>query len=120
MNSKIIPILRIFDYGKMVEFYVNWLGFTIDWEHRFFEGAPVYLQVTKGDITLHLTEHLGDGCPGARLRIETAGVEAYQKELMEKNYRCRPGLKKDWNGMPCVTVPDPFGNQITFVDAKNQ
>jgi hypothetical protein len=50
MNSKIIPVLRIFDYQKMVECYVEWLGFSIDWEHRFNENAPVYLSVTKGDI----------------------------------------------------------------------
>ncbi|MEI3789480.1 MULTISPECIES: glyoxalase superfamily protein [unclassified Chryseobacterium] len=25
--TRIIPILRIFDYQKAVEFYVDWLGF---------------------------------------------------------------------------------------------
>jgi len=119
MSSKIIPVLRIFDYRKMIEFYVNWLGFTIEWEHRFDDNAPIYLQVTKEDITLHLSEHHGDGCPGARLRIETTGVEAYQKQLIEKNYSYnKPGLKEDWNGKPSVTVLDPFGNQLTFVEAN--
>ena len=69
MATKIIPILRIFDYRKLVEFYIDWLGFSIDWEHRFDEGAPVYMQVTGGDARLHLTEHHGHGCPGARVRI---------------------------------------------------
>jgi catechol 2,3-dioxygenase-like lactoylglutathione lyase family enzyme len=119
MSSKIIPILRIFDYRKMVEFYVEWLGFAIDWEHRFNDNAPVYLSVTKGDITLHLTEHHGDGCPGARLRIITTNIVEYQKQLTDKQYKYnKPGLKEDWNGEPCVTVLDPFGNQLTFVEAK--
>ena len=31
----VVPILRSFDEGKAREFYVDWLGFRIDWEHRF-------------------------------------------------------------------------------------
>ena len=39
------PILRIFDEAKAREFYVGYLGFRIDWEHRFAPGMPLYLQV---------------------------------------------------------------------------
>lgn len=31
--EKVIPILRIFDYKKAIEFYIDWLGFKINWEH---------------------------------------------------------------------------------------
>ena len=40
-----IPILRIFDVGKAREFYLGFLGFTVDWEHRFDDRAPLYMQV---------------------------------------------------------------------------
>ena len=56
-----IPILRIFDEAKAREFYVDFLGFTIDWEHRFEPGLPLYMQVSKDDCILHLSEHHGDG-----------------------------------------------------------
>jgi len=39
-----IPIFRIFDIEKAREFYVGFLGFTVDWEARFDETAPVYMQ----------------------------------------------------------------------------
>ena len=29
------PILRIFDESKAKEFYLGFLGFKLDWEHRF-------------------------------------------------------------------------------------
>ena len=29
------PILRIFDIAKAREFYLDFLGFAVDWEHRF-------------------------------------------------------------------------------------
>lgn len=39
-----IPIFRIFDVEKAREFYVAFLGFHVDWEARFDETAPLYLQ----------------------------------------------------------------------------
>ena len=33
--EKVIPVLRIFDYNKAIEFYVDWLGFKVEWEHHF-------------------------------------------------------------------------------------
>jgi uncharacterized glyoxalase superfamily protein PhnB len=58
----VVPVLHIFDCAKAIEFYVDWLGFTIDWEHRFGDNSPLYTQVPKSCITLHLTEHHGDCC----------------------------------------------------------
>ena len=40
----VIPVLRIFDVAKAREFYGEFLGFAIDWEHTFDDHAPVYLQ----------------------------------------------------------------------------
>src|SRR5262245_35953201 len=41
--EKTIPILRIFDVDKAKEFYIGYLGFTVDWEHHFEENTPAYL-----------------------------------------------------------------------------
>ena len=59
-----IPILRIFDEAKSKEFYVDYLGFAIDWEHRFEPGLPLYMQVSRDGLVLHLAGHHGDCCPG--------------------------------------------------------
>lgn len=37
--QKTIPILRIFDVEKAKEFYVGFLGFSVDWEHHFEENT---------------------------------------------------------------------------------
>jgi hypothetical protein len=52
-----VPILRIFSVEKAKEFYLDFLGFTLDWEHRFADGLPLYLQVSRGAHCLHLNEH---------------------------------------------------------------
>ena len=109
------PILRIFDEARAREFYVDFLGFSVDWEHRFDSTLPLYLQVSRGGCVLQLSAHHGDGCPGAALRIATDDVDALQHELMAKNYRyARPGIEaKPW-GSRDMTVLDPFGNRLTF------
>jgi hypothetical protein len=38
--QKTIPILRIFSVKKAKEFYVDYLGFSVDWEHHFEENTP--------------------------------------------------------------------------------
>jgi catechol 2,3-dioxygenase-like lactoylglutathione lyase family enzyme len=35
------PILRMFDVAKAREFYVDFLGFKIDWEHKHGENSPL-------------------------------------------------------------------------------
>ena len=38
-------ILRFFDESKAREFYIDYLGFKVDWEHRFANDMPLYMQV---------------------------------------------------------------------------
>ena len=92
------PILRIFDEAKARQFYVDFLGFKVDWEHRFEPGFPLYLSVSKGDCVLHLTEHHGDCCPGGAVRIGTDEIDRFHAELLAKPYAyARPGIEdKPW------------------------
>ena len=49
--ERVIPILRIFDLAKAKEFYVDYLGFSVEWEHRFEENTPAYLQIVRDGLT---------------------------------------------------------------------
>ena len=76
--------MRIFDITKTREFYVEFLGFKVDFEHRFEPDLPLFMQVSMGDVVLHLSEHHGDCSPGARIAIETTGLAAYHADLLAK------------------------------------
>ncbi len=110
-----IPMLRIFDVAKAREFYVDFLGFTIDWEAHIFEGSPLYMQVSRDGLTLHLTEHHGDCCPGGAVFLWMSGIEEYHREIQSKNYKGNnPGLENaPWKAR-LMRVTDPFGNKILF------
>lgn len=113
--GKITSVLRIFDETKAKEFYIDFLGFKVDWEHRFETGLPLYMGISRDGCVLHLSEHHGDCCPGAALRIETQELEVFQQELAAKNYRyARPAIEETPWGSKDMTVYDPFGNRLTF------
>ncbi len=113
----IIPVLRIFDEAKAKEFYMDFLEFKVNWEHRFEEDFPLYMEISQGDWVIHLTEHHGDGCPGVSIMLQMQGVEEYQKKLLAKQYKnSRPGCNKtEWDTLE-MAISDPFGNRLTFYE----
>jgi catechol 2,3-dioxygenase-like lactoylglutathione lyase family enzyme len=116
---KVIPILRIFSIEKAREFYFDYLGFHLDWEHRFDERAPLYMQVSRAGLVLHLSEHYGDGSPGTSFQVNFEGVHEFHAELSAKNYGYwRPGITETWWGTPQLRLTDPFGNKICLCEPK--
>lgn len=118
--KRIIPILRIFSVEKAREFYVDYLGFHIDWEHRFEPGMPLYMQVSRDGLVLHLSEHHGDSTPGSKIHIDFERVREFHAELAAKDYKyLRPGLCDDPNwGTVQLNLIDPFGNRLQFGEPK--
>lgn len=112
------PIFRIFDEEKAKEFYLNFLEFELDWEHRFEDEMPLYMQISSGGLYLHLSENHGDCSPGASIRIEVDNIHLLQANLLSKKYKySRPGIEKtSWNTLE-VSVTDPFGNRIVFFES---
>ena len=113
-----VPVLRIFDVHLAHEFYVDYLGCTIEWEHRFEPGLPLYTRLRRERLVVDLSEHHGDGTPGAVLWVPVIDVRALHRELFARNYpRLSPGVAEDAPGGPTMTVTDPFGNTIRFCQA---
>ncbi|MCW2528996.1 MAG: putative glyoxalase [Pseudonocardiales bacterium] len=109
-----VPILRTFPGEEARRFYVTFLGFTVDWEHRFGEGMPLYQQVSRDGCVLHLSEHHGDATPGSAVRVQISDTRRLQRELAASTiYPLRIGIESEPWGDD-LAVPDPFGNRIIF------
>jgi ribosomal-protein-alanine N-acetyltransferase len=112
--ERVVPILRSFDETRAREFYVGYLGCVVDWEHRFDGQGPLYMQVSRGALVLHLSEHHGDGSPGHTVYVAATGVRELHAELQTKDYPyLNPGIGEspgDDDGGACLTLLDPFGN----------
>lgn len=109
-----IPIVRTFPGEEARRFYVGFLGFTVDWEHRFEPGLPLYQQVSRDGCVLHLSEHHGDATPGSAVRITVTDVRRLQRELAASPASpLRIGLThQPWGDD--LAIPDPFGNRLIF------
>lgn len=111
-----IPILRIFSVDKAKEFYLDYLGFTLDWEHRFGDGWPLYAQVRRSGLTLHLSEHHGDATPGSTVFVPVEDIDALHGELAARPYAyAHPQIEQlDWGRQ--LQIADPFGNRLRFCE----
>jgi catechol 2,3-dioxygenase-like lactoylglutathione lyase family enzyme len=111
-----IPILRMHDVEAAKRFYVEYLGCTIDWQDG--EGdRPVYMQVSRGGLVLHLSSHHDDGTPGSAVLCETRGVEELHAELRGKDYPfLNPGLEPGPGGGRELQLIDPFSNRLRFFE----
>lgn len=118
MRMQTIPIFRIFDADEAREFYLGFLGMTLDWEHRFDTEAPLYMQVSKGDLVLHLSEHHGDCTPGGKVFVNVDDLDALFQDISARPCRYnRPQIGRASWGDRCFEVIDPFANRILFNEA---
>lgn len=107
-----IPILRIFSVEKVREFYGDYLGFSFDWEHRYEDDFPLYTQISRAGLTLHLSEHHGDASPGSAVFLPMRGLDAFHAELAARDYRyMKPGIRQEPWGRS-FEVTDPFSNKL--------
>jgi catechol 2,3-dioxygenase-like lactoylglutathione lyase family enzyme len=112
-----IPVLRIFDEDMARAFYVDFLGFMVDFEHRVDDTSPIYFGLSCDGCALHLTGHADDAAPGAQIRVGVDDVAGFAELLRARqNARTRLPAPPDmlWDERE-LTVTDPFGNRLTFV-----
>jgi hypothetical protein len=112
-----IPVLRIFSEQAAKEFYLDYLGFTLDF------GGPAggdlfYGQVSRPGATLQLTEQRYEAGPGATVDIWLTGLAEFRDELWGKVNGGQgpavgvPPVEEVWWGARVMVVSDPFGNHL--------
>ena len=110
--QRTVPMLHIESYEKAKAYYVDWLGFTIDWEFRLEPTLPVYMQVSRDGLVLHLSEHQGDNPGGVKCHVDVDDLDALVAEWKSR----RPGFSLEveiapWNAKH-ISLKDPFGNEL--------
>lgn len=110
------PVLRIFDRDRAVAFYVDYAGFTLDWEEGDSEDVPRYLQVSRGPLQLHLSSNHDDGTPGSVLVMEVDDILGYYDDLMSRDYAFLYPAVEPGPGphMASLELIDPFANRLRF------
>lgn len=114
MTQTVVPQLRMIDAAVSLPFYVEGLGFAVDWEHRFEPGLPLFLQLTRAGQTLFLTGHAGDCEPGGAVYFVVDDVDACFRSFQARGVvAAQPPRDTAWRTREMLVV-DPDGNRLRF------
>jgi len=118
LELKAVPIFRIGNVPKAKLFYVDFLGLTVDWEHYYEPGAPVYMQVSRAGLILQLSENSRFNF-GNIIYIDTRRIEQLWSELRERSsaWDIPPVSASPWSTKQ-MEIEDPFGNLLRFHEAE--
>jgi catechol 2,3-dioxygenase-like lactoylglutathione lyase family enzyme len=112
----VVPTLHIAEYERSRRFYVEGLGFRIDWEwHQ--EPGPRFLQVSRAGMRLYLSER-ADDCPsGAQVHLYVTDVDGWQAELLTRGIVAEHApTDRPWGNREML-VRDPDGNKLCICTA---
>lgn len=110
----VIPQLRITQAARSLAFYVDGLGFEIDWQHQFEPGYPLFLQLTRAGQTLFLTEHSGDCQVGGAIYFIVPDADACHAAFASRGIQAdAPPADTPWDTREFI-VTDPDGNRLRF------
>ncbi|UWZ82843.1 glyoxalase superfamily protein [Occallatibacter riparius] len=113
------PALGIFDVVLATSFYLQWLRFQLDWEHRPENGGPSIMEVSRDLAVLHLTEHYGAD-HRVHVFIGIDDLEELHQEISERpNHNMRPGIETAAWREEFMSVIDPFGNRLALIQQSS-
>ncbi|MEK8029727.1 VOC family protein [Ideonella sp. DXS29W] len=113
----VIPQLRITNARRSLQFYVDGLGFVVDWEHQFEPGFPLFMQLTRSGQTLFLTEHRGDCEVGGAVYFIVPDVDQCHAEFSGRGISAaKPPEDTPWETREMLLI-DPDGNRLRFASS---
>jgi catechol 2,3-dioxygenase-like lactoylglutathione lyase family enzyme len=114
MEQTVMPQLRITDVRRSLRFYVDGLGFRVDWEHRFAPSLPVFMQLTRAGQSIFLTAHEDDCKPGGAAYFVVPDIDACYRDFVRRGIVSVEPPESEC-GLPReVCVIDPDGNRLRF------
>jgi catechol 2,3-dioxygenase-like lactoylglutathione lyase family enzyme len=112
----VVPILRMYDVAATIRFYVDYLGCSLDSQDGDGD-RPVYLQVSRGGMRLHLSSHHDDGTPGTAVLVVVGNLDALHAELHQRGYPfLNPGIGPGPGNGREMQLIDPASNRIRFYE----
>ncbi len=110
---RVTPTFRVKDARASEAFYRDILGFKTSWEDDPGDGHPIFIEMSRGDVSIHLSEHEGDGPEGVSVYVDVDDARALHAEVTGKSAETDPPEPMPW-GHVVFTVTDPDGNVMRF------
>jgi len=117
--QRVVPALRITNYERSKAFYVDQLGFCVEWEHRFEPSLPVFMSVARDGMQIYLSEHSGDCQVGGLVHFVIEDVDAWYREFTARGVQPTEPPNNDL-GFVNMTITDPDGSLLRFMEPSTK
>jgi catechol 2,3-dioxygenase-like lactoylglutathione lyase family enzyme len=111
-RGRVVPTLRMTDEEKSRAFYVDGLGFRVDWTHRFEPHSPALLQLSRDGMIFYLSQHVMDCAVGGLIHLFVDSVDDWHARLQKNGVAIElPPTDQPW-GLREMHLIDPDGNRL--------
>lgn len=128
--ASLVPELLVTDYQKSFSFYVETLGFTVEYTRE----DPLFAYLSAGDAQLMIEERTGSEWwvtdemdypygRGMNLQITVDSIDPYASRLSDEEYQLFEGIRETWyqvndveRGNREFLVRDPDGYLLRFME----
>ena len=108
-----VPVLTIASAAEARKFYLDFLDFTADWGWPEDGQRPLYAQISRSEVSLHLNEQRPDK-GASQIFIRCTGLDALQETLSRKAHGYTLHLRATPDDRREIQITDPFGNVLRF------
>jgi catechol 2,3-dioxygenase-like lactoylglutathione lyase family enzyme len=110
--QRVVPTLRMTDEARSRAFYVDGLGFHVDWTHRFEPNFPALLQLSRDGMIFYLSQHVMDCAVGGLIYLFVDSVDDWHAQLRRNGVAIElPPTDQPW-GLREMHLVDPDGNRL--------
>ena len=126
--NNILPELYVINFQKSLHFYVNILGFKLEYQRPnplfaflSYQGSQLMIQQEDSNEEWHNEKPEYPFGRGINFQIETDNVQKIINSLLQNNYPLKRGIKDNWyrenkilHGCREILVTDPDGYLLRF------
>ena len=109
-----VAVIQIGSVPDAKKFYVDFLGFTVDWGWPENDGErSLYAQISRSGVTLHLSTY-GVERGVTELLLRMSGLATLHAELSTKTDALPLHVRQTPDDRSELQITDPFGNRLRF------
>lgn len=112
-NQVIIPVFKIGNFVEAKNFYVEKLGFNLNWTDKHCDCFPAYSEIEMDGAVIHLTEEYGFAKEGMTIMIKKEKLKEYLGELNKDDLFKTVEIEEEVFGNSFM-IEDPWSNRIHF------
>ena len=114
MLQSTISMLRVANARLSEKLFRDVFGFETTWEHDPGDGQPVFIEVVRDAVAIHLSEHEGDGPIGIQVYVNVSDAKALHDEFDSRGANITQPLQDSPWGHLIFEVNNLDGNTLRF------